>query len=340
MSSTSSASETGPSPTRRGWIIALIVAITIGGGAALAFWPGSKPNADLASGLPAPANGPAESVEPPSTIALLEAAPANTPSNNQATNEPPSEPTTASNEPDTEHDHSGLPAGHPELASVSANQTSIQWLGHACFYIHTPGGNTVVTDPFDAAATGYESPATGSHYVTISTDRPQHRQASVIHAFQEEGAKVEVLRGIDGGRGDLKIRAIRTSGRGGRNTAYLIQAGALRILHLGAINKPLSSTQIKGIGPIDVLMIPVGGYYVLDGPAAAKVAKALNPKVVLPMAYRTSATAPSLAQSLQQREPFIAATDYAVTTKTTDIFMVSPADLPDSTEIWSMRYSH
>ena len=56
MSSTSSASETGPSPTRRGWIIALIVAITIGGGAALAFWPGSKPNADLASGQAAPAN--------------------------------------------------------------------------------------------------------------------------------------------------------------------------------------------------------------------------------------------------------------------------------------------
>ena len=37
-----------------------------------------------------------------------------------------------------------------------------------------------------------------------------------------------------------------------------------------------------------VLMIPVGGFYTIDASQARKVAEALNPRIILPMHYRTN----------------------------------------------------
>jgi L-ascorbate metabolism protein UlaG (beta-lactamase superfamily) len=52
----------------------------------------------------------------------------------------------------------------------------------------------------------------------------------------------------------------------------------------------LSKEQIKSIGKVDVLMIPVGGTFTIDSEEAVKVINSLNPKVVIPMHYVTEAS--------------------------------------------------
>lgn len=47
--------------------------------------------------------------------------------------------------------------------------------------------------------------------------------------------------------------------------------------------------QINEIGRVDILLLPVGGRFVLDASSAAEVMNQLNPTVVIPMHYRTKA---------------------------------------------------
>ncbi|MCK4672586.1 MBL fold metallo-hydrolase, partial [candidate division WOR-3 bacterium] len=45
--------------------------------------------------------------------------------------------------------------------------------------------------------------------------------------------------------------------------------------------------EIKGIGNVDVLFIPVGGYFTIDAKVIESVIKTLKPKIVIPMHFKT-----------------------------------------------------
>lgn len=63
----------------------------------------------------------------------------------------------------------------------------------------------------------------------------------------------------------------------------------MTICHCGDLGHLLTEEQVKDIGNVDILMIPVGGKTTLNGQDAAKVMKQLNPTVTIPMHYRTKA---------------------------------------------------
>ena len=66
----------------------------------------------------------------------------------------------------------------------------------------------------------------------------------------------------------------------------IIEVDGLRIVHLGDLGHTLTAAQLKQIGEVDVLMIPVGGVYTLNGLVAQEVVKQINPKrYILPMHY-------------------------------------------------------
>jgi len=44
--------------------------------------------------------------------------------------------------------------------------------------------------------------------------------------------------------------------------------------------------QIKAIGHVDALLIPVGGYYTIDAATARQLADAIDAQLVIPMHYR------------------------------------------------------
>jgi L-ascorbate metabolism protein UlaG (beta-lactamase superfamily) len=72
----------------------------------------------------------------------------------------------------------------------------------------------------------------------------------------------------------------------GKNAVWIIEIDGLTICHLGDLGHPLTPAQIKAIGPVDVLFIPIGGVYTLNGSAAKQVVDQLKPKrYVFPMHY-------------------------------------------------------
>ena len=74
--------------------------------------------------------------------------------------------------------------------------------------------------------------------------------------------------------------------KSGKNSAFIVEAEGLTFCHLGDLGHELSPDQVKAIGKIDVLMIPVGGIYTINGETAKKVVAALNPRLfVVPMHY-------------------------------------------------------
>lgn len=339
----SNPSTESPEPRKGGPPVGVVLggtAVVVLGIVAFALAPRKEPPAGPAADTPS-LNAP--STPPPSASpapAVAANAPASTPANAPAGNAPQAkaEPM-VSNQPFTPPkprvNPADLPPGHPEIPTDEGTQVGIQWLGYSCFYIHSPGGVAVVTDPFDPEATGLRAPDTGAHLVTVSSATPQHDFVQAVHGFKDEATLkplgLKVLRGESSQQGDTQIQAVPV----GESTAYVIQSGPLRIAHLGAIRQPLSPAQIKSLGSIDLLMIPVGEG--LSPKQAVAITKAIKPMIVLPMAYSTS-DMEGPAAKLRPVEEFISASPYAVTRKDSDVMMISKSELPADTEIYLLRH--
>ena len=75
----------------------------------------------------------------------------------------------------------------------------------------------------------------------------------------------------------------------GKNTVYLMEVDGMSICHLGDLGHVLNAEQVEEIDDVDVLLLPVGGVSTLNAPMAAEVIRRLEPKVVVPMHYKTLA---------------------------------------------------
>src|SRR5262249_9038444 len=64
----------------------------------------------------------------------------------------------------------------------------------------------------------------------------------------------------------------------GRNSVFILDVDGIKLVHLGDLGHLLSDDQIRQIGPVDVLLIPVGGVYTLNGTRAKEVVAQLKPR--------------------------------------------------------------
>jgi L-ascorbate metabolism protein UlaG (beta-lactamase superfamily) len=184
------------------------------------------------------------------------------------------------------------------LASINAGEKdiSIKWFGQSCFLITVSDGTQILTDP--AEFMGYHLP-TGltAHIVTVSHNHMDHNRVDLV------GGNPEVLMGLTPDstkfvHTDKKIKNIRIynvssfhdPGKHGLNAIFVFEFDGIRIAHLGDIGTTLTDNQIKAIGKIDILMIPVGGKYTIAGADADKIVEQLDVKmIVFPMHYKTEA---------------------------------------------------
>ncbi|MBA1336044.1 MAG: Zn-dependent hydrolases of the metallo-beta-lactamase superfamily [Firmicutes bacterium] len=165
----------------------------------------------------------------------------------------------------------------------------IKWLGHACFLLTGENGIRIVTDPFDATV-GYPLPKVEADIVTTSHAHFDHNYTDAV-----EG-DFEVVDGIgDFYIKDIPIKGVKTyhddamgEKRGG-NVVYIMEIDGLKVCHLGDLGHLLDENTIEHIGPVDVLLIPVGGYYTIDAEQAMRVIAQLAPKLVIPMHFKTPA---------------------------------------------------
>ena len=73
----------------------------------------------------------------------------------------------------------------------------------------------------------------------------------------------------------------------GMNMIHVFDNGELRIAHFGDIGCPLNEKQKETLGHLDVVMVPVGGFYTMEPDGIEAMLEELNPAVVIPMHYRT-----------------------------------------------------
>jgi L-ascorbate metabolism protein UlaG (beta-lactamase superfamily) len=163
----------------------------------------------------------------------------------------------------------------------------IDWYGHSCFRLRE-AGVTIVTDPYDRSI-GYSLPRLRADIVTVSHDAPGH---AAVSALKVEGktltrpGEYEIggifITGIQTWRGDGAKGAEKEE-----NTVFVFEFGDLTVCHLGDLAKALTQTQVEALPAIDVLLTPVGGGGALDADDAAEVISLLEPRIVIPMHYKT-----------------------------------------------------
>jgi L-ascorbate metabolism protein UlaG (beta-lactamase superfamily) len=165
----------------------------------------------------------------------------------------------------------------------------ITWLGLSCFRIR---GNqaVIITDPFPPGL-GYTLGKQTADIVTISHPHDSHSYDQGIngeHRLVKGPGEYEIS-----GVLILGISTFHDSVKGqsrGKNTIYLMEIDGVNVLHLGDLGHVLSDEQVEEIGNVDVLLLPVGGVTTINAAMAAEVIRKLEPKVVIPMHYKTAKT--------------------------------------------------
>lgn len=154
---------------------------------------------------------------------------------------------------------------------------TITWLGHSCFALEENGYRMVI-DPYHDT-TGYPDLHTQAHEVLCSHDHFDHgytEAVTLLPAAQSPFTIRTIPTFHDEQQGELR----------GSNTIHIIKSDALTVVHLGDLGHPLKQEQLSAIGPADVVMVPVGGFYTIDGALAYETVTAIGAGTIVPMHYR------------------------------------------------------
>jgi L-ascorbate metabolism protein UlaG (beta-lactamase superfamily) len=170
----------------------------------------------------------------------------------------------------------------------------ITWLGHSCFRFKGKQ-TTIITDPFPPQL-GYSLGKAAADIVSVSHNHPNHCYTDGI------GGNPKVITGP----GEYEIKGVMTLGlqtyhddehgtRRGKNTVFLFEIDELYICHLGDLGHALTSEQSAKLNMADIVLVPAGGGTTIDAAQAAHLVRALEPKIVIPMHYKTDLFTQTLA---------------------------------------------
>ena len=166
----------------------------------------------------------------------------------------------------------------------------IKWFGHSCFQLTLKNGKSIVIDPYDKS-TGYELVDEKADIVLVSHDHHDH---SYVQSIRGE---YKLIREAGEYREDcVKITGVsmphddQQGARRGRVVVNTIEAEGIRVMHMSDIGCVPDEDFFKNAGRIDILMIPVGGYYTVDAQGALDIIDKMKPNITLPMHYLTSAS--------------------------------------------------
>ncbi len=185
---------------------------------------------------------------------------------------------------------------------------NISWYGQSCFKITLQSQKksrkttSIVVDPFDEKI-GLKLPKMEADILLITHDHDDHSNESVfsnkpfvIKSPGEYELNNVFVYGIFSFHDDKKGE------ERGSNTIYVIEGEDIRICHLGDFGQEeLTNEQLKSIGEVDILMVPVGGVYTIGGKEATKIISQIEPRVVIPMHYNLE----GLKLELEDLEQFL-----------------------------------
>ncbi|MDB9525569.1 MBL fold metallo-hydrolase [Oscillatoria sp. CS-180] len=193
-------------------------------------------------------------------------------------------------------------------AQAQSSGVTLQWLGHTCF-LFEGDGRRILVNPFQAigCTAGFAEPTVSADVVLISS------------RLFDEGGNLEGLPGnppILTEQGEYELSPIRMRSvevdhdrRGGRrfgkNLIWRWEQGGLNIVHMGGAASPISVEAQIQLGRPDVMLVPVGGGpKAYNAEEAIAAIRALNPRIVIPTHYLTSAADPETCD-IEGLQPFM-----------------------------------
>lgn len=193
------------------------------------------------------------------------------------------------------------------------NQITIKWNGHSCFSV-TADDYTIVLDPYaPGSVPGLSDLSLSADRVLCSHTHRDHGCTEVV-TVKEKSTCPFVIHTIDtfhdNAQGTLR----------GTNRIHILEAHGMRVAHLGDLGCDLTPEQAEQLKSVDALLIPVGGHYTIDADQAYAIVSSLDPRVVIPMHYRSDSFGYPVIGRL---EAFTAHCGHVIT-YSTDTFNLTP----------------
>ncbi|MEF8880051.1 MAG: MBL fold metallo-hydrolase [Candidatus Thermoplasmatota archaeon] len=206
----------------------------------------------------------------------------------------------------------------------------IRWHGHACFEI--TDAVTVVTDPHDGRSIGIPAPNVAADIILVSHDHYDHNSIKTVEKNNSRAVRDSRKRNID----NVEIKGVNSyhdkaqGEKRGSNIIYKFVVDGITFCHLGDLGHNLDDETVDKIGEMDILFIPVGGNFTIDGREAWKVIEKLSPKIVVPMHFKIG----GLSIPIAGLEEFMEENKYKVF-KVGNEIQINKEDLPEEPEVWT-----
>jgi L-ascorbate metabolism protein UlaG (beta-lactamase superfamily) len=179
----------------------------------------------------------------------------------------------------------------------------VSWHGQSFFSVQTKAGTVFVFDPHDISQYGRPKDILPD-LIFVSHNHNDHTQVNIFPNVAEKGEKApKIVNGLKQGADGREtwnlvedkfkdisyklVGAYHDDVKGmkhGLTALFVVDVDGWKICHLGDLGERLSKQQLKAIGQVDVVMVPCGGIYGLNGSEAQDVISQLKPKeFIFPM---------------------------------------------------------
>lgn len=217
---------------------------------------------------------------------------------------------------------------------VTAPFVKLGWYGHSMFFIEDDAGTRVVTDPYDAKI-GYGFPDLESSVVLVSHGHYDHANVKSVKGVPVviEGEGLSASHGLEF-EGLPSAHDARGGGERGPNVIFRWSMGGLSFAHLGDLGHPLDEGLLEKLSGLDVLFVPVGGFYTIGDEEAAIIVDQLAPRLAVPMHFKT---ADVVIPNIRNASAFVARFDDVIETGKNFVYL-DRASMPENTRVMLMDY--
>ena len=163
----------------------------------------------------------------------------------------------------------------------------LKWLGHSCFQLTLDNGKVIVTDPYDESV-GYPPLHVRADAVLSSHGHFDHNyfaavdgDPEIINTAGPHAACGATITGVPSWHDDAQGE------KRGENVIFVVEADGLRIAHLGDLGHlPDTDAQKEALSGLDVMLIPIGGFFTIDTPQAVAIIRETKPRAAIAMHFR------------------------------------------------------
>lgn len=212
----------------------------------------------------------------------------------------------------------------------------ITYLGHASFKLKGKTASLVV-DPYDSSV-GPKFPKIEADIVAVTHQHFDHNSVTSVsgNPFVISGPGEYEVKGIE----VVGVSSFHDNKQGeqrGTNTIYNFKIDKVNICHLGDLGQSsLSDQQVQEIGNVDVLLLPVGGYFTVDATEANKIASQLEPRIIIPMHFKEKETKIVELESVDKFLKEVGKENLAAVSKLT----ITPDKFTDETQVVLLEKVH